>query len=305
MTPTTDTGGETRPPSAVGAVILTLRPRQWVKNLFVAAPVVFAKHLFDWTYAARSFAAFVVFCALSGAVYAFNDARDAPQDRQHPLKRFRPIAAGRLSERTGMVIAGVLAVLALAVGYVLSPLFGAVATGYLVNNAAYTLLLKRYPFVDVASIACGFLLRVVAGAVVLGVEVSPWVLVCTGLLALMLGFGKRAHELTQVGRGGAATRDSLALYGHTGLRWTLVVLSVATCTAYALYTRDGRTMAFFGTTRLIWTLPFPVAGVIRFLDLALWRPRRESPTDAILRDWFIGLVVASWAAVVLAVVYAL
>jgi 4-hydroxybenzoate polyprenyltransferase len=177
---------------------------------------------------------------------------------------------------------------------------------YLANNAAYTLLLKRYPFVDVMSIAGGFLLRVVAGAVVLSVEVSPWLLVCTGLLALLLGFGKRAHELTQTSEGANApssTRRALAGYRRGPLTAILLLLAAATCAAYALYTRDDRTIAYFGTGQLVWTLPFPLVGIARFLDLSLWRPRAESPTDAILRDWVTGLVVAGWAAAVLSIIY--
>lgn len=289
----------------------TLRPHQWVKNSFVVAPLVFAKHLFDWTYAAQSAAAFAAFCAISGAVYAFNDARDAAADRLHPVKRYRPVARGEMSERTALRLAAALAAVAIGSSFALSVPFGALVSAYAANNIAYTLWLKRYSFVDVMSVTSGFLLRVIAGALVLKVVISPWLLVCTGLLAALLGFGKRAHELGQVLEQAVdraepvptGTRASLAGYKLTSLTWILLVLAMATCATYALYTRDARTIAYFGTGWLILSLPFCVVGIARFLYLALARPRAESPTDAILRDGLFLLNAAAWGAAVLLIIY--
>ena len=286
--------------------MLTLRPHQWVKNLFVVAPLVFSKHLFDQSYLLRTAVATLAFCALSGAVYAFNDVRDAPADRQHPIKRRRPVAARDLPETTALIVAALLAAAAIGGAALLSPSLAGAAAGYLAVNLCYSLWLKHIAFVDVALIAAGFLLRVVAGALAIAVPPSPWLLACTGLLAMMLGFGKRAHELllaNRAGRAAATTRASLAGYSLATLRWALGALALATCAAYAAYTQDHRTVAFFGTRQLVWTLPFCVLGIIRFLQLALWRPRPHSPTEAMLRDWPFLVNIALWGAAVLAIIY--
>lgn len=289
------------------AILLTLRPKQWVKNLFVLAALVFSKHLPDTGYLLPALAAFFVFCGLSGAVYAFNDVLDAESDRRHPVKRHRPIASGALGRTEALVVAGVLALGALVGALAIDVRLFVVATAYVTNNLAYTLYLKRIAFLDVLLISFGFLLRVVAGAYAIDVPVSPWLLVCTALLASLLGFGKRASELTQLQvqeHDVGETRVSLQGYHIGTLRFCLLLLSIGTCAAYALYTRDPRTVAFFQTKQLLWTLPYCVAGIARFLQLALWRQSSESPTDAILRDWpFLGNLVA-WGATVLYVIYA-
>jgi 4-hydroxybenzoate polyprenyltransferase len=288
------------------ALLRTLRPHQWVKNLFVLAALVFSKHLFDAEMALRAAIATACFCAVSGAVYAFNDVRDVESDRQHPTKRHRPIAAGQLSERAALVAAGALAVGGLAVAATLTWKLALVVAGYLVVNLAYTLRLKQVAFVDVALIAAGFLLRVQAGAVAIDVPASPWLFACTGLLATFLGFGKRAHELAWARRSGgnvAGTRAALAGYNIPVLRVAMVVLGVATCAGYVLYTRDPHTVAYFGTRELLWSAPFPAIGIARFLWLALIRPREESPTEAMLRDWPFLANLAAWGVTVMLILY--
>lgn len=288
------------------AILVTLRPHQWVKNLFVVAPLVFSKHLFDGAFALRTAAAVAVFCALSGAVYAFNDVRDAAQDRQHPTKRFRPIAAGQLSENGALITAALLAAIALAGAIGLDWRLAAAAGTYGAMNLAYSIALKRIAFLDVLIIAAGFLLRVAAGAFAIAVPISPWLLACTGLLAALLGFGKRAHELLLAERAGldpGATRTSLAGYSRATLKWSLAFLAGTTCATYAVYTQDSRTVEFFNTRELIWTLPFCILGIGRFLQLALWRPRPQSPTDAMLRDWKFLANIAIWGLVVLIIIY--
>ena len=292
--------------TTAGALLVTLRPRQWVKNLFVVAPLIFSKHLLDADYALRTLAATLAFCALSGAVYVFNDLRDATQDRLHPRKQHRPIASGALSETTAVRALVALGLGALAVCFALGWRLGVTATAYAALNLAYSVGLKRVAFVDVLLIAGGFLLRVVAGAVAIAVPISPWLLACTALLAAMLGFGKRAHELAQAEAAGRDPRDTrAALHGyHPGaLRGIMYALAAATGAAYALYTQDDRTVAFFHTRQLIWTLPFCLVGIERFLRLALWRPRPESPTEAMLRDWPFMLNILAWGIVVLAIIY--
>lgn len=288
------------------AVVLTLRPHQWVKNLFVAAPLVFAKQLGDGHLVARAALAVLAFCLLSGAVYAFNDVRDVEADRVHPRKRLRPIAAGQLGERAGLVLAGVLAVAALGLALALSPATAAWAAGYLVINILYSLALKHVAFVDVLVIAAGFVARVAAGGAAIAVAPSRWLLLCTGLLATFLGLGKRAHELTLAhrdGRDAATTRAALAGYRLDVVRVAMVVLGLATGVAYVLYTIDAHTVAFFGTRELPWSAPFCILGLGRFAWLTLATTTRDSPTDAMLRDWPFLLNLAAWAATILVIVY--
>jgi 4-hydroxybenzoate polyprenyltransferase len=271
------------------AFVRTIRPRQWVKNVFVGAPLVFSRHLVDPAYVARASLAILAFCALSGAVYAFNDVRDAEADRQHATKRFRPVAAGALSERAAMTGAVVLAVGALAGCLALGAELAVLAALYLAQNIAYTLRLKQIAFLDVCVIATGFLLRVLAGAAAINVPASRWLLLCTALLALFLGLGKRGHELVWAAREQrTGTRAALAGYRIEIVRVAMIGLAVITCAAFVAYTLWPHTIEFFGTDRLVLVSPFVVLGVVRFLVLALWRPGDESPTDAMLRDrWFL------------------
>jgi decaprenyl-phosphate phosphoribosyltransferase len=292
--------------SSVTALLRTLRPHQWIKNLFVAAPLVFSRHLLDASYVARTAVAVLAFCALSGAIYAFNDVRDVEADRAHPTKRHRPIAAGALSERAALAWAGALAAAALAACLVLRWQLAALAAVYLVQNVLYSVRLKQIAFVDIALIASGFLVRVLAGAAAIEVPVSAWILICTPLLALFLACGKRAHELAWAERSGraGATRAALAGYRAEALRVVMIVLAVLTCATYAAYTLDEHTARQFGTDRLVYSSPFVLLGIIRFLMLSLWRPTEDSPTEAMLKDpWFL-LDLALAAGTILYVIYA-
>jgi 4-hydroxybenzoate polyprenyltransferase len=288
------------------ALVKTLRPHQWVKNVFVAAALVFARHLTEGPYVWRTAIAVLAFCLLSGAVYAFNDVRDVEADRVHPTKRHRPIAAGAISERTALVAAGLLAIVALTTCFALSWRAGALAFAYLVQNIAYSVRLKHVAFVDVALVASGFLLRVLAGAAAIDVPPSGWLLLCTALLALFLGLGKRAHELAWAERSGHATETRAALAGYRMpvVRTTMLALAIITLFAYLAYTIDPHTVAMFGTDRLAYSTPFVALGLLRFMALALWFPKDEPPTEAMLKDpWFL-LDLAGATAVVLYIIYA-
>jgi 4-hydroxybenzoate polyprenyltransferase len=296
------------PPTAIGAaaaLVRTLRPKQWVKNLFVAAALVFSRHLTDRPYAIKAALAVLAFCALSGAVYAFNDVRDVEADRLHPTKRHRPIAAGVLSERAALIGSVVLAICALGGCLVVSWKLAVFAAAYLIQNIAYTLRLKQVAFLDVLLIATGFLLRVLAGAAAIDVPASGWLLLCTALLAVFLGFGKRAHELAWAERTGRAAMTRAALAGYTlhTLKLAMLILAVLTCAAFVTYTVDARTIEFFGTDRLVYSAPFVALGIVRFLGLSLWWPKDDSPTDAMLRDpWFL-VILAGAAATMLYAIY--
>ncbi|MFH0901582.1 MAG: decaprenyl-phosphate phosphoribosyltransferase [Pseudomonadota bacterium] len=295
--------------SLARAALVTIRPHQWVKNLFVAVPLVFAKKLLDESAIGITIVAVAAFCLLSSAVYVANDIVDRDRDRAHPLKCRRPIASGILPVRTAIVVAAVLAGIALSASVTIGSAFLGMALLYLCLNVAYSWFLKEIPFLDVTTIAVGFLLRVLAGALALSVPASPWLLACTVLLAAFLGFGKRAHELTQAtaaGLGGSqligATRKVLVRYRPSHLRLALYASAVLTTLAYVLYTKDSRTVSFFGHD-LLWTAPFCAIGIGRFLVLATGRPHLSSPTEAMLLDVPFVANMILWALAVIALVY--
>lgn len=265
------------------ALIRTLRPKQWVKNSFVAAPLFFALRLLDPPSVMRTAAAVALFSLVSGCVYVLNDLIDVEADRAHPTKRNRPIASGALpvgAARTFLVL-GVPIVVGLSL--LLEPRFAAVLSTYFVLNIAYSVRLKAIAYLDVLLIALFFILRVLAGAFAIDVAASPWLLSCTFLLALFLGFGKRAHELATA-TDASRQRASLARYDLRSLRWILHLLAMAVVASYAAYTQSAQTVEAFGTAALIYTVPLPVIAILRFIYLATSRKDAESPTDAMLRD---------------------
>lgn len=292
----------------VVALIKTLRPHQWVKNLFVAAPLVFAKRLTDVDAALTTALAVAAFCVLSGAVYAINDIFDAEKDRAHPTKRRRPIASGALPVRVAVAAAVVLAAAGLTTAFVIDWTFGAVAAAYFVQNLAYSFQIKHIAWLDVAAIALGFLLRVLGGSYAIDVVPSWWLLACTGLLAAFVGFGKRAHELVQAtsavdsGKKVGETRRVLESYRIEHLNVALHALGALTTVAYALYTQSAHTVTFFGTRWMILTLPFCAFGIWRFMRLVLAKAG-DGPTEAMLRDWVFMLNLALFGASVLAIIY--
>jgi decaprenyl-phosphate phosphoribosyltransferase len=288
----------------VAAILKSVRPHQWVKNLFVAAPLVFAQRIDDATALLHTSLAVAGFCMISSAVYLLNDLVDVEKDRAHPLKRLRPIAAGALSVRAARIAAFALGVGGLLLTLVLGPLPAGIAAAYLVQNLAYSFYLKHVPFVDVASIATGFLLRVLAGAEAIPVEASLWLLVCTLLLAAFLGFGKRAHELRTSGGRGGDQRKVLARYNPNVLRVLIHVLAVLTILAYAVYTQSPHAYEVFGTRRLILTVPFVVFGVYRFIWLLRGKEDAESPTDSMLSDAPFMINLLGYAVAIVAVIYA-
>jgi 4-hydroxybenzoate polyprenyltransferase len=291
--------------SATSAYFWVLRPRQWVKNLFVLAPLVFSKHLLEPWLVLRSVAGCALFCAISGVVYIINDLRDVEADRHHPVKKKRPIAAGVLRQRSAMIFAGVLAALAFGGGVALDWVFGGLLLAYLVLNFVYTVGLKKVPYLDVASIATGFLLRVLAGAAVLDVRASTWLIICTGLLAAFLGFGKRASELTALGEEAGRHRPVLKKYRLGHLKIALVIFGLATLAAYAAYTVSAQTRRFFGTDQLYWTIPFAAFGLLRFGQLLMKRGVEESPTETMLRDPPFLVNLGVWAVTVVVIIYVL
>jgi decaprenyl-phosphate phosphoribosyltransferase len=281
-----------------------MRPHQWVKNVFVLAPLVFAERalvLEDFMVAA---AAFMLFSMLSGCVYILNDIVDVAGDQAHPTKRLRPIASGALPLATAKVaLAGIL-VTTLAVSAWISPVFALIGLGYFSLNVAYSLVLKHVPFIDVGCIASGFMLRLIGGAVAIAAPVTIWILGATFFLASFLGLGKRKQELIQAGTAAGKQRRVLARYqlGHVRLAMTVVAaLTVLTYVAYTIFgAHVGR---LFHPRELAWTIPCVLYGVWRFNQLTNRGDQGQSPTDLMLSDTLFLLNLAVYGAVVIVVIY--
>jgi 4-hydroxybenzoate polyprenyltransferase len=287
----------------LGAFITGLRPRQWTKNLLVFAGLIFSQGLNDPTLVARSVFAFAIFCLLSGSVYLINDVMDAERDRAHPQKRFRPVASGRLPAGVALVGAIVLLVGSSVAALFMSGPFGATAVAYAALQIAYSMGLKHVVILDSLIIAGGFVLRALAGVLVLGIELSHWLLLCTILLALFLTFGKRRHELIALEAGAADHRPILSEYSPQLLDQMIAVVTASTLMAYALYTMAPETQAKLGTTRLPLTIPFVLYGIFRYLYLLYRRDLGGDPSEHLVTDWALLVDVALWGCAVVLILY--
>lgn len=279
-----------------------MRPHQWVKNAFVIAPLVFAVQATDLAMLARAFAAFALFCCASGAVYLINDCFDVEKDRAHPVKRFRPIPSGELSVPNAYRAAAVLAAIVVVGGSLLSLGLAGAAFAYLLMNLAYSRKLKHVAWLDVLIIAAGFLLRVVAGAAAIGVPISHWLLVCTFLLALYLGMGKRRHELLETVGSEERRRKVLDAYRLGQLNVAMFGTALMTTAAYTAYTLD-QSEGSFHAPGLRYTVPFIVVGVTRFFTLSGETERAESPTERMIRDPLFVANVCAWGLCILYLIY--
>jgi 4-hydroxybenzoate polyprenyltransferase len=284
-------------------LLRSLRPAQWTKNLILFAGLIFGQRLFHLDAVIDAVAAFAIFCALSGVVYLVNDVRDRDADRTHPLKSQRPIAQGVVAVNVALATATVLGVVALAGAFALSVPFGLVALGYVVLLGFYSFTVKHVVILDVLTIALGFVLRAIAGAVAVGVPFSSWLLLCTLLLALFLGLSKRRAELVALGDGASTHRRSLAEYSPHLLDQMIGVVTASTLLAYAFYTISSDTVQKFGTEHLIFTVPFPLYGIFRYLYLVHQRQGGGNPADALLNDRPLLICIAFWAAAAIAIVY--
>ena len=261
-----------------------LRPRQWVKNAFVLAPMLFGGRAVDVGAAAAAVAAAALFSVIASGIYALNDAYDAASDRAHPRKRLRPIAAGRISERTGLLVGVGLASLAVGGAWWLEPRFGVIALSYVVMNVFYTLKLKEVVILDVFAVASFFLMRLLAGAAVVQVAPSIWLLLCGGLLALYLGFAKRRNELVMLGAGSADHREVLRKYGSDFLDQMSGVLLSVTVVSYIMYTLTSETAQRVGSDVLSYSVVFVLYGVFRYLYLAHKHGEGGDPSETLLTD---------------------
>jgi len=289
--------------STAASLLVSLRPDQWHKNLIVFAALIFAVKLLDPAALARATAAFLIFCAVSSVVYLINDVADRDQDRQHPVKRLRPIASGELSPGTALTFAAVLGAAALAIAFWLRPAFGVAAAAYLALFVVYTGSLKHIVVLDVMTIAIGFVLRAVAGGLVIDVHISNWLLVCTMLGALFLGLAKRRHEMTLLTEGAGGHRKILEEYDTYLLDQMIGVVAAATMVAYIIYCASPETRAYFGTEWMVLTTPFPIYGLFRYLYLVHRKAGGGNPSDLMLNDRPLLACVLLWGLTSVLIIY--
>lgn len=290
-------------PGVAGALIRTMRPEQWTKNFLLFAGIIFAHHLFHVEPLLKTLGAFALFCLLSSAIYIINDIRDVEQDKAHPLKSKRPIAAGELSIPFARVAAGLIGGGTLLLAFVLNVNFGYVALLYFFLLFAYSLYLKHIVILDVLTIAIGFVLRAIAGVVVIGVEFSSWLLLCTILLALFIGLSKRRHELVLLGNNANSHRKILEEYSPRLLDQMISVVTASTLMAYALYTMAPETKDKFGTSYMILTIPFVIYGIFRYLYLVHQKEEGGSPTAILINDKPSLFNVLLWILVSVLIIY--
>ena len=280
-------------------IIKTMRPRQWTKNFFVLAGIVFAGEIFDGQKLFFSLLTLFFFCLLSGAVYIFNDISDLEQDKLHPRKSRRPLPAGLLDLKTANFTACFCVVISLVGMFLLSPAVGVAGTGYLLVNISYVLVLKKQVILDVLAIAAGFVLRVLAGAAAVEVPVSPWLLLCTVLLSLFLGLGKRRYELISLAEKAGEHRQSLSNYSLPLLDQMISVVTSATLLAYSLYTFLSAEANYY----MMASIPFVLYGLFRYLYLLYKNGEGGSPEELLLQDKPLLINLFLWGIVVLLAVY--
>ena len=286
-------------------LLISLRPKQWTKNIIVFAGLIFSeqKKLLDPDAIARTLGAFAVFCVLSGVVYLVNDVRDRDADRLHPLKSRRPIASGAVSPGSALTAAALLTILGLGAAVWLSPAFAIVAAIYVGLLAVYSTSLKHLVIIDALTIAVGFVLRAIAGAVVIDVPFSHWLLLLTLLLALFLALSKRRAELTALAGDATGHRRILAEYSPYLLDQMIGVVTASTLVAYAFATISPELVQKYGTDKLLYTVPLPLYGIFRYLYLVHQREGGGNPSELLVTDRPLLLCVAIWGLAVIAILY--
>jgi len=293
--------------STLAMLLRTMRPRQWSKNLILFAALIFSRNLLDVPMLLRSAAACAVFCLLSGMVYTINDLLDLQEDRLHQTKRLRPLASGALSPRVAIgwvafVLAG-----ALVLAGLIGPRFLFISFGFLVFNLAYSLYLKNVVILDVISISISFIIRAIAGVVALNtmgmhLSISPWLLVVTFFLSLFLGLCKRRHEFVSM-QHAAKHRVTLQAYSEELLNQLINMAATCTLIAYSIYTIWPDTKSHFGTDKLLYTIPFVVAGITRYMYLVYQRRLGGDPSEMLLTQPSLWVTVLAWFGSVAVIIY--
>jgi 4-hydroxybenzoate polyprenyltransferase len=287
----------------ISAVVRSVRPAQWTKNLFVFAALIFAQEFFNVPLLLKTTGAFFAFCLVSGAFYIFNDLHDREEDRAHPKKSQRPIASGEILPGEALILFFLLAAIGLTGAFFLERSFFLAVGIYFLLQFAYSLRLKQVVILDIFVIAAGFVIRVVAGGLVIAVPISSWLLICTTLLALLLSMGKRRHELTILEDRASEHRPILKEYSAYLLDQMIAVVTASTLIAYCLYTISEETVQKFGTSNLVWTAPFVLYGIFRYLYLVHLKGKGGSPEEIIIQDKPMLLNIVLWIGTVVLVLY--
>lgn len=286
---------------ASGALIALLRPRQWIKNGFVAAPLFFTPSAMSTQAVVDIGLAVLAFCLLASSTYVLNDYIDRESDRLHPIKKHRPLASGAISVQFAAAAGVVLLVAAGSLSLFISVAFALMAATYLGVSVVYSLYFKTIAILDVLLVALGFVLRLEAGARVIEAVPSAWILIATGLLALFIALTKRRDDLVQ--RLGTDHRKSLDGYNVVFLDVSATIMLACFLVSYLLYTTDSAVMERLGTENLFYTTPFVVAGVLRYLQLTIVYQRSGSPTEIVFKDTFIRIAVVLWLLTFGALIY--
>jgi 4-hydroxybenzoate polyprenyltransferase len=286
------------------AYLKALRIEQWSKNFVVFAGLIFAREFTNTDLIVQSVIAFILFCLASSSIYLINDIIDVERDRRHPEKSKRPIASGKVKKANAVIISILFMIIA-CVGsiYFLNTYFFTAVISYLILMILYSFVLKQIVIIDVMTIATGFVLRAVGGAVAIMVEISPWLIICTILLALFIGFGKRRHELTLLEDSAGGHRGILEHYSINLLDQLISIVTAATIIAYAIYTLFGDVYEKIGVRHLELTIPFVIYGIFRYLYLIHQKERGGTPTKILYTDLPILITVILWIATVFLLMY--
>ena len=288
--------------SDIKHIIVLMRPKQWLKNVFIFAGLIFSRNLFDLHLLGKVLIGFFLFSLGASSIYIFNDIKDVKRDKEHPEKCNRPLAKGLLKLTKAYVVSGILAIVALFGAFLIDQIFFAILSCYLVMNAAYSIKIKNVVILDVMCIAFGFALRVFAGTVLADVRPSDWIIICTITLSLFLGFSKRRQELSLIGANALKHRKVLEDYSITFLDQMIAVATACTIMSYALYTIADETIARFGTRNLVFTIPFVIYGIYRYLYLVHQKKAGGEPTIALLKDIPLILDVLLWFGLVVLII---
>jgi len=281
-----------------------LRVKQWIKNFFVFGPIIFSKHLFDVQYVSASFLAFLSFCFLSSTIYIINDIIDIESDKLHPIKRNRPIPSKRISIPVAIIIAIILLLIVIFINVFLDQYFQLVSVSYFILNILYTFWFKHIVILDVFSIAGGFMLRVLGGAIVINVPASPWLIICTLFISLFLAFAKRRSEIiTMEDKQNSTTRKVLDDYDLKFLDIMLVITSSGMAISYSLYTVSERTIKELNTDNLIYTTIFVLYGIFRYLYLLLKKNIGEDTAQVLLKDTPMMINIFLWVITCIIILY--
>jgi 4-hydroxybenzoate polyprenyltransferase len=284
-------------------IIKSLRIQQWIKNFFVFAPLIFSQNVFNLPLLVKTAFAFILFCILSGAAYILNDIQDLEEDKLHPLKSKRPLASGRLEKTSAFFAFIFLALLGLAGSFLLNFIFFIALLVYFVLQIAYSGWLKHVVIIDVFLIATGYLIRVIAGGLAIEIQLSPWLFICTILIALFLALSKRRHELVLLDKNAEIHRPILKEYTPQLLDQMIAVVTASTVISYCLYTVSTETVAKFGTKNLLFTVPFVLYGIFRYLYLVHQKDEGGSPEALIIKDKPLLVDLFLWISTAMLILY--